>query len=53
MVAQRGGREGGDFPGGAARTGATVIDLISTAPSGIYHAMIFRVTSMLPRVALE
>lgn len=33
--------------------GGTVVGLISAAPSGIYHAMIFRVTSMLPRVALE
>ncbi len=51
MVAQMRGMEGDSC--GAALTGVTVVGLISAAPSGIYHAMIFRVTSMLPRVALE
>lgn len=45
MVAQREERKGEDFPGGVTLTGAKI--------TGAGYAMMFSVTSILPRVALE
>ncbi|MGS6160433.1 hypothetical protein ACVGWB_00195, partial [Enterobacter mori] len=49
---QRGGRKGGDFPGGGGLTGAKPVGRIIAPPKARYKPMMFTVKSILPRVAL-